>query len=414
MGQASPVGNLRGPHWKGVALARGLTTKGTQALHDALARHVEPRGIPGLVALLACGDDLHVETIGHKAFGDDEPIGRDTIFRIASVTKPIVGVAAMLLVEDGAMSLGDSVERWLPELAERRVLRNLESPLTDTVGAERPITVEDVLSFRLGWGSVMAPPDTYPIQRAEAELDLNTFEPPWPPSQLTPDEWIAALGRLPLLHQPGAAWRYAGGAQVAGVLVERVAGAPIADVLRTRVFEPLGMVDTGFSVPADRRHRFATLYELDADTGGVRVLDRPEGWWSVPPRMPDANGWLVSTVDDLWAFASMMAAEGGDLLSSESLRMMLIDRMTAEDRAENWMFVGDHSGWGLMMAVPAADGSTGIPGGFGWDGGTGTSWRTDPDAGLTGILLTQCTVTSPEPTAVVTDFWTAANAALDA
>jgi CubicO group peptidase (beta-lactamase class C family) len=393
-------------------VARGLTGEGRRALHTALARHVDRGDLPGLVALVACGDDVHVETIGHKAFDDPVPIERDAIFRIASITKPIAGVAALRLVEDGLMSLDDPVGRWLPELAAPRVLRSLDSELDDTVPANRPITVEDVLAFRLGWGSVMAPPGSYPIQRVEAELDLNTFGPPWPPSDLTPDEWIARLGSLPLLDQPGANWRYAGGAQVAGVLIERVAGAPIADVIHDRVCEPLGMVDTGFYVPADKRARFATQYEPDADTGALRVLDRPDGWWVEPPRMPDANGWLVSTVDDLWAFASMMASGGGELLSSESMRLMTTDRMTAEERAENWMFVGDHSGWGLMMGVPAGDGSTGIPGGFGWDGGTGTSWRTDPAVGLTGILLTQRAVTSPEPTEIVRDFWTAAYAAM--
>jgi CubicO group peptidase (beta-lactamase class C family) len=346
-------------------VARGLSGEGTRALHAVLAAHVERGGLPGLVALVACGNVVHVETFGHKAFDDREPIERDTIFRIASITKPIAGVAAMLLVDDGLMSLDEPVDRWLPELASPRVLRSLESELDDTVPATRPITVEDVLSFHLGWGSVMAPPDTYPIQRIEAELDLNTFGPPWPPSDLTPDEWIARLGSLPLLDQPGANWRYAGGAQVAGVLIERVAGAPIADVLDERVFEPLGMVDTGFYVPADKQGRFATQYEPDDGAGELHVLDRPDGWWSAPPRMPDANGWLVSTVDDLWAFASMMASDGGHLLSPESVHQMTTDRMTADERAENWMFVGDHSGWGLMMAVPARDGSTGSPGGFG-------------------------------------------------
>ncbi|MEY2458769.1 MAG: hypothetical protein QOG30_599 [Acidimicrobiaceae bacterium] len=250
-------------------------------------------------------------------------------------------------------------------------------------------------------------PDTHPIQRAEVELELKTYAEPWPPTPLTPDEWMARLGRLPLHHQPGAAWRYNTGAQVAGVLIERVVGAPLADVLRARVFEPLGMVDTGFHVPADKLDRFATQYTPDAQTGELRVLDRPDGWWSAPPAMPNAAGWLVSTVDDVWAFASMMASDGGDLLSPESVRAMLIDRMTAVDRAENAVFVGDHSGWGLMMSVPAGDGSTGVPGGFGWDGGTGTMWRTDPAVGVTGILLTQRAMTSPEPTELMTDFWNA-------
>jgi len=393
-------------------MSRGLTKDGIEALDSALARHVERGDLPGLVALAARGDDVHVAAIGHKAFDDAEPIGRGAIFRIASITKPIAGAAAMQLIEDEAMALDDPVQRWLPELAAPRVLRSLESPLDDTVPAERLITVEDVLSFHLGFGTIMTP-GPYPIERAESELGLKTLGPPWPPPDLTPGQWMARLGRLPLLDQPGTRWRYNTSASVAGVLIERVAGAPIAEVLRERVFEPLGMADTGFCVPAAKRNRFTTFYALGDQAGELRVFDRPDGWWSAPPKMPDASSGLVSTVDDLWAFASMLAADGGDLLSAESVRLMTLDRMTAEERAENWMFVGDHSGWGLMMLVPAGDGSTGIPGGYGWEGGSGTTWRTDTAAGLTGILLTQRMMTSPEPTELVTDFWAAAYAAID-
>jgi CubicO group peptidase (beta-lactamase class C family) len=243
-------------------MSRGLSTEGVEALDETLARHVDRGDVPGLVALVARGDDLHVAALGHKAFGDAEPIGRDAIFRIASITKPVAGVAAMLLLEDGAMALDDPVRRWLPELAAPRVLRSLESGLGDTVSAERPITVEDVLSFHLGFGSIMAP-GPFPIQRAESELGLKTLGPPWPPPDLTPDQWIAGLGSLPLIDQPGSRWRYNTGASVAGVLIERVAGAPIAEVLRERVFEPLGMADTGFWVPAAKRDRFTTFYVPD-------------------------------------------------------------------------------------------------------------------------------------------------------
>jgi CubicO group peptidase (beta-lactamase class C family) len=394
-------------------MSRGLTRPGLQALDTALARHVDQAEVPGLVALVARDDDVHVAAVGHKAFGDSEPIGRDAIFRIASLTKPIAGVAAMLLIQDGAMTLDDPVGRWLPELAEPRVLRSLASELDDTVPAERPITVQDVLSFRFGFGSIMDP-GPYPIQRAESELGLKTLVPPWPPVDLTSDEWIARLGRLPQLDQPGARWRYNTGASVAGVLIERVAGLPLGEVLHERVFKPLGMADTGFYVPAGKLGRFTTFYAPGAGPGELRVLDRPVGWYSAPPKFPDASSWLVSTADDLWAFASMLAVGGGELLSAESVALMTRDRMTAQDRAENRIFVGDHSGWGLMVLVPAADGSSGVPGGFGWEGGGGTAWRTDPSTGLTGILLTQRMVTSPEPTELVKDFWAAAYASIDA
>ena len=393
-------------------MSRGLTKDGIDALDGALARHVERGDLPGLVALVARGDDVHVAAIGHQAFDDAEPIGRDAIFRIASITKPIAGVAAMLLIEDGAMALDDPVERWLPELAAPRVLHSLESSVDDTVPAERAITIEDVLSFHFGFGAIMSP-GPYPIQQEEEELGLKTLGPPWPPPDLTPGQWLAGLGRLPLLDQPGTRWRYNTGASVAGVLIERVAGAPLAEVLRERVFEPLGMADTDFWVPAAKRNRFTTFYIPGDQAGELSVFDRPDGWWSSPPKMPDASSGLVSTVDDLWAFASMLAADGGDLLSAGSVRLMTLDRMTAEERAENRIFVGDHSGWGLMMLVPAADGSAGIPGGYGWEGGSGTTWRTDAAVGLTGILLTQRMATSPEPAELVTDFWGAAYAAID-
>ena len=413
----------------------GLTPEGIKALDAVLNSHVTRGSLPGLVALVASGDDVHVAALGHKAFGYEGPIGRDAIFRIASLTKPIAGVAAMLLIQDGAMALGDPVGQWLPELSEPRVLRTLESSLDDTVPAERPITVEDVLSFHMGFGSIMSL-GPYPIWQAESDLGLKTLGWPWPPPDLTPDEWIARLGQLPLLDQPGTRWRYNTSATVAGVLIERVAGAPLPEVMNARVFDPLGMSDTGFWVPADKMGRFTTLY-APGDEGELRVVDRPGGWWSAPPKLPDAAASLVSTVDDLWAFATMLASGGGDLLSAESVRLMMADRMTARDRAESRIFVGDHGGWGLMMAVPSAAADpagsasaagspapagpapaagpaapAGIPGGYGWEGGSGTAWRTDAAAGLTGILLTQRQMTSPEPTEIATDFWTAAYAAV--
>jgi len=325
-------------------MPRGLTKEGVEALDQVLARHVGENSLPGLVALVARGDDVHVAALGHKAFGDPEPIGRDAIFRIASISKPIAGVAAMLLIQDGAMALGDPVERWLPEFAAPRVLRTLGSELDDTIPAERTITVEDVLSFRFGFGSIMAP-GPFPITKAEQELGLKTLGPPWPPPDLTPDQWIAGLASLPLLDQPGARWRYNTSASVAGVLIERVAGAPLAEVLRERVFEPLGMADTGFYVPAAKRDRFTTFYAPGPPDEGLRVLDRPDGWWAAPPKWPDASGALVSTVDDLHAFASMLAADGGGLLSAESVRLMTRDRMPSGD------FLLTHEFLGMMLGV---------------------------------------------------------------
>jgi CubicO group peptidase (beta-lactamase class C family) len=430
--------------------ARGFTQAGLEALDASMARHVSRGEVPGVVSLIARGEAVHVTVAGGLALeGGPAPMRRDSIFRIASLTKPIVGVAAMLLIQDGAMALDDPVEHWLPELANRRVLRALDAELDDTIAAERAITVEDALSFRLGFGCIMAP-GNYPVAAAEASLGLKTLGPPWPPTTLTQDEWIAALGSLPLLDQPGERWRYNTGATVAGILVSRVAGAPLAEVLASRVFAPLGMPDTGFLVPAAKRDRFTSMYEAVAELPerpakphdsatasygpggshgasgeGLSLIDSPDGWYATPPALPDASSWLVSTVDDLWAFTSMLdrarLGAPGELLSPESVAEMLRDRTTVRDKAENpWFFgAGGASGWGLMMSVPTAGASEGpavshdgAPRGYGWDGGSGTMWRTDPATGLTGILLTQRMTTSPEPPRVALDFWAAAFGAL--
>jgi len=403
----------------------GFTDEGLAALDAAMARHTASGAVPGLVALVARGGEVHVTAAGHKSLGDSAPIGRDAIFRIASMTKPIVGAAAMLLIEDGAMALSDPVEKWLPELAGRQVLRAWDAELTDTVPAVRAITVEDVLSFRLGFGSIF-PSETLPIAQAEASLDLKTLSPPWPPTRHRPAEWIAAFGSLPLMDQPGARWRYTTGATVAGILIERVTGAPLDEVLSDRVFEPLGMTDTGCYVPAAKLHRFTSMYApaanagafgATADSTGLALVDRPDGWYAAPPALLDGAASLVSTVDDYGAFAAMLAADGGGFLAADSVALMRQDRTTARDRAENPWFFGEHHGWGLMMAVPAAgvDPRTvpeGTPRGYGWEGGSGTAWRNDPVTGLTGILLTQRMMTSPTPPEVALDFWSAAYAAI--
>jgi CubicO group peptidase (beta-lactamase class C family) len=412
----------------------GFTDEGLAALDAALARHTSTGAVPGLVALVARGGQVHVTSAGHKAIGDSAPVGRDAIFRISSLTKPITGVAAMLLIEDGAMALDDPVERWLPELSERRVLRSYDAELSDTVPARRPITVEDVLSFRLGFGNVFTPEPLPIVQAAEEELKLRTLGPPWPPTPHNPDQWIAALGSLPLIDQPGERFRYNTGAMVAGILIERVTGAPFAEVLSKRVFEPLGMADTAFYVPAAKLARFTSMYapreaaavfgasgdaagQDGANTGDLVLIDRPDGWYAAPPALPDGGAGLVSTIDDLGAFAAMLAANGGGLLSEESVAQMLRDRTTERDRAENRWFFGENLGWGLTMSVPAAvveprTAKDGMPRGYGWEGGSGTAWRTDPETGLTGILLTQRMLASPEPPEVARDFWSAAYAAL--
>lgn len=392
-----------------------LSRDGLARLHDVMTGHVEAGEMPGLVTLVARGDDVHVDVIGSASFADPAPLDRSAIFRIASLTKPITAVATMSLVDEGVLRLDQPVDDLLPELAHRRVLSAIDRELDDTVPAVRPITLEDLLSYRFGFGSIMAPPGSYPIQRAEAELGLQSIGgPPWPPVTHDNDSWMAALGSLPLMYQPGEQWLYNTSAQVLGVLLARAAGRDVETVMRERIFEPLGMTDTGFTVPADQLYRLATEYTPDPETAELSVLDDPSGsWWSTPPSFPDASGWLVSTIDDYWSFVSMLLASGSRhgrrIVSPESVALMTADRLSPAQREASALFLGEHGSWGLGVAVPATGSTAPLPCGFGWDGGTGTTWRTNPRRGVTGILFTQRAVISPVPEPVVEDFWAAVN-----
>jgi CubicO group peptidase (beta-lactamase class C family) len=395
-----------------------FSVNGLGRLHDSMAAHVAAGRLPGLVTLVARGDEVHIDAVGTPSFTDQAPLGRDAIFRIASLTKPITAAAAMSLVEEGILRLEEPIDELVPELAGRRVLRTIDAELDDTVPARRPITLEDLLSFRLGFGSVMAPPGSYPIQRAEAELGLQSIGgPPWPPVAYDPDGWIGALGTLPLLYQPGEQWLYNSSAQVLGVLLARACGTDVESVLRERIFEPLGMTDTGFTVPAGQRSRLTTAYRPDPESGELSVLDDPaDSWWSAPTSFPDASGWLVSTIDDYWSFVSMMLAggtgRGERILSPETVDLMTADRLTAPQRDAAALFLGEHGGWGLgLLTVAAGSSDQPLPCGIGWDGGTGTTWRSSPRSGVTGILFTQRAATSPAPSELIEDFWAGVNAA---
>src|SRR5580704_16122883 len=223
-----------------------------ESLRDAMQRHVDRGELPGLVALVSRRGEVHVDVLGTKSAGADDPMRRDTLFRIASMTKPITAAAAMILVEEGRIRLDEPVDRLLPELADRRVLSRLGGPLDETVPAKRAVTVRDVLTFRMGFGIVWGPPNALPIQRAANDLHLGAFGPPRVQEPPAPDEWMRRFSTLPLMHQPGEGWRYNTSAEVLGVLLARASGRPLDALMRERLFEPLGMKDTGFWVRADQ------------------------------------------------------------------------------------------------------------------------------------------------------------------
>jgi CubicO group peptidase (beta-lactamase class C family) len=389
-------------------------------LHTTMRGYVERGDIPGIVTLVACGEEVHVDVLGRMTVDGQEPMRRDTIFRIASITKPIAAAATMILVDDGKLRLEDSVEGWLPELANRRVLRRMDSLRDDTVPAKRSITVRDVLNSTFGFGSVMARPGTYWIQELIRDGHLGGDGPPHP--SLTPgkDEWMRRLGELPLMYQPGERWLYNTSCDVMGVLVARVSGKTFGTFLRERLFDPLGMKDTGFSVSASKLDRLPGLYVFNHESGKLEEFDKlQDSEYSRQPAFESGAGGLVSTVDDYYAFCRMMLNKGvwgrERLLSESSVDAMTRDQLTPQQREGAELFFGNHSSWGFGMAVSLRrEKPWMVPGRFGWDGGFGTSAYSDSANDFIGILMTQRMMDSPEPPAVFKDFWTGAYRALDA
>jgi CubicO group peptidase (beta-lactamase class C family) len=387
---------------------------GLAGLHQVMAGYVKRREMPGLVTLLSRRGEVWVDAIGAKAFGGD-PVARDTIFRIASMTKPITAAAAMILIEDHKLELNEPVDRLLPELAHRKVLRRLEAPLDDTVPAHRSITVRDLLTFCMGFGQIVASPVAYPILEAANELEIGMGGPE-PSVTPPPEEWLRRLGSLPLMYQPGEKWMYHTSADVLGVLIARASGDSFESFLHERLFEPLAMHDTGFSVPAAKVDRFATSYWTHFESGALAIFDEAQGGqWSRPPAFPSGGAGLVSTIDDYRAFGEMLLNHGehrGErILSRASIELMTSDQLSAEQKADAGLVPGFFAGhgWGFGMSVVTQGDRKGESvGAFGWDGGLGTSWRADPRSGLVGILMTQKMWTSPNPPQVCRDFWTLA------
>jgi CubicO group peptidase (beta-lactamase class C family) len=320
---------------------------------------------------------------------------RDTIFRIASLTKPILAAATMMLVEDGTLALDEPIDRLLPELANRRVLRHIDGSLDDTFPAKRPITVEDLLTFRMGHGLLIEPTfdPPFPIVQAAHELQL-VMGPPDPRTPHYPDGWIERFGTLPLMYQPGERWQYNTGSLVLGVLVARAAGQPLEALLRTRIFEPLGMRDTGFSMPAEQTNRLPSQYRMDFQTGEVKLqtLTGPDVW-TRPPAFPSGAAGLLSTADDYLAFARLLLKKGlhrdERLLSERSVETMTTNHLTPEQITGGGILLSG-SGWGFGMAVTVApDAVSPVPGRYGWYGGYGTTWFNDPHRQLVAIAMTQ-------------------------
>ncbi|GAA3374047.1 serine hydrolase [Streptomyces racemochromogenes] len=404
----------------------GLSEAGRRRLREVLEAHVESRKIPGLVALVGRGGETHVEAIGTMRHDGGAPMCRDTIFRMASTTKPVAVAATMVLLDECRLRLDEPIDRWLPELADRRVLKGPDSPLDDTVPARRPITIRDLLSSTCGLGLDMTAMGS-PMMTAYFERKVYG-ENGWMLPAVEPDEWMRRLGTLPLMYQPGERWLYNVSDDVLGVLVARVSGQSFEAFLRERIFDPLGMEDTGFHVPADKIDRLPPLYAPDPQTGEFIVEDpAEEGHHSKPPAFQSGGGGLDSTVDDYHAYFRMLLDHGMHgtqrILSRPAVELMTTNRLTPDQTAalQTWARSvahlshgqGQTGGWGFGMTVRTYRGDYAPIGQFGWDGGAGTTTYADPHNQLVGILLTQTGMSTPDSARAMQDFWTTLYQAID-
>lgn len=356
---------------------------------------------PGYAAAVRIRGQVEVRVGGRMAVeSDSPPVAQDTLFRIASVTKPIGAALTFSLIHDGLLRLDDPVARWLPEAANPRVLRAPDGPLDDTAPAVWPITVRHLLAMTCGWGVGVR---ATPLRDAMLERGVH-------PGPLTPDmsgdEFVARVAGLPLAFQPGEGWLYDTGMDVLGVLLARAAGRPLSELMAERVTGPLGLESTGFWT--SETGRLATAYVPAAE--GLDVLDPPDGLFSRPPRFEELSSGLVSTAPDLLRIFCALADGGAPVISPESLRLMTTDALTGDQRERAHPIVPAGASWGLGTAVDVEPAEPWMaPGRWGWTGGTGTSAYVDPSREAVGVLLTQRAMMSPQDS--LDAFWAAVAAA---
>lgn len=374
----------------------GLDRAKMAAIPSALQSYID-RGILSGFVTLTChrGNIVQVNSLGWRDIEARAPMQRDSLFRLASMTKPVTSAAVLMLMDEGKLKLSDPVTKWIPELANRRVLRKRDGPIEDTVPAHRDITVEDLLTHRAGLGLSFIL--TGPISHAyEAAIGRSVH------SCRTTDEWLAALGTLPLMDQPGERMQYGHATDVLGFLLERIDGKTLQDVLQARIFAPLGMKDTDFWVPPAKQDRLASIYQFDATKGGldeVSPTNIPTGDVTKLPAVFSGAGGLVSSADDYMAFARMLMAGGRHgrvrLLKPETVRDMATNRLTAAQR--QFPFIGlpvwQGMGFGLGVATVEERKKTNIANGsvgsYGWPGAWGTWWQNDPVEDLTMVYMIQ-------------------------
>ena len=337
------------------------------------------------------GEVVQTTAQGKRNLETGAPMTRDTLFRIASMTKPVTSVAVLMLLEEGKLALEDPITRWLPEFKDMQVQKDATGSVEDTYPAPRDITVEDLLTHRAGlaYGFSSVGPIAHAYHRALGDV-LN--------SAMTPDAWLAALGGLPLSYPPGERFHYSHATDVLGFLVGRVAGMDFRQFLFERIFQPLGMVDTDFYIPPAKRDRAAVVYRQDQETGALEAV--AFSTHDTPPAYCGGGGGLISTADDYLKFARMLLArgevDGVRLLKAETVDLMRTNRLTDAQREFTFMgipfWMGQGFGLGVSVITDAEKQAwmgAGSDGSFGWPGAFGTWWQADPVEDLIAIYLIQ-------------------------
>jgi len=359
-----------------------------QHIWDVLDGQVAAGRFPGYVAAVRIGGRTEIHAGGRRAVDvDSPPMSDDTLFRIASITKPMGAALTLSLVQDGVLAVDDPIERWLPEAAKARVLVRPDAPLDQTIELQRPITVRRLLTMTSGWGVVLE--DT-PLQRAM--IDGGVF-PSAMPTLMSADQFMATVAGLPLAFQPGEGFLYETGFNVLGVLLMRATGKSLFDLFSERITGPLGMTDTTFY--ATDVARMTAAYMPGPD--GLTLMDPPDGAFSDPPLFEELSGGLVSSAPDVFRFYTAMADGGAPVLTPESLTQMTSDQLTPAQRANAAPFVDDDTSWGFGTGVDLTAAKPGTaPGRWGWTGGTGTCAYVDPVRDAVSVLLTQRAMTGPD------------------
>ncbi|MBA3811913.1 MAG: beta-lactamase family protein [Caulobacteraceae bacterium] len=370
----------------------------TQALTQApaaLEAAIESGDLSGAVTLVwREGEIAQLETIGRRNVETGAPMTRDTLFRIASMTKPVTSAAALMLMEEGKLALGDPITKWAPEFADMRVLKSAGGPLEETCPALREITIEDLLTHRAGLAYGFT--SVGPIAKAHDDVLGDVMN-----VRITADAWMKALGGLPLSYPPGERFHYSHATDVLGFLLGRIEGKDIRDVLMERIFAPLGMVDTDFFFPPAKRDRAAVVYRLNEETGVLAplVFDRHDE----PPAFCGGGGGLVSTADDYLKFARMLLKggelDGTRLLEPETVALMRTNRLTDTQREVTFLgipfWLGQGFGLGVSMITDPEKQAwmgAGSRGAFGWPGAFGTWWQADPEEDMIILYLIQNSV----------------------